>query len=284
MHTNRQILNIESKKIIDKNIFSSNAKLSNNNILKKSPYSENIINVSTKLNTNNKDFNSYNNKSNGISFDKKYNNFDSNNILKKSNKELLNNYTLNSNFNETKTNVNCQSKLNSISKVNKTIMDMSSSLNTNIKLNSNYMPVCLSPSREHFDYKSYFLDVSLNKKSVVNSNVFKNYNEESLKKQIKDKITSKLNKENFANNKEAFINDANSNNISFIELNDKYLNKRNINYKCSLNNTLANEDKLYDLYHNSFESYLNGFKNNNRVKPSYAINSKNISLKLKSLK
>lgn len=137
-------------------------------------------------------------------------------------------------------------------KIYKTIQTMTDTCNynhsgKNNNMNPIYYPICLSPVREKFDFKGYFLDVSMNKKSVIKSNVFKNYNEDVKIKQIEEKIKQK------------------SNNTL-----------RN-------NAQLKKEIIIKEDDHNSFDSFCNGFigKAKSSVKPSFSIVNKYLAERLK---
>ena len=146
-----------------------------------------------------------------------------------------------------KNNINCK-----YNKIYKTIQTMTDTCNynhsgKNNNMNPIYYPICLSPVREKFDFKGYFLDVSMNKKSVIKSNVFKNYNEDVKIKQLEEKIKQKS-------------NNTLKNNVQ--------LKKENI----------INENN-----HNSFDSFCNGFiaKAKSSVKPSFSIVNKYLTERLK---
>jgi hypothetical protein len=135
-----------------------------------------------------------------------------------------------------------------------------------------YYPVCLSPQRENFDYKGYFIDASINKKSVIGSNIFKNYNEEQLIKQQEQRIRNK----DLSN----FSGLSSSKCSNSIPLNVKF------DYQGLLNKTHTKKTITNQIVedHDSFESFTHGFTTRSCVDPSFTIANKYLTQRLKSSK
>lgn len=132
-----------------------------------------------------------------------------------------------------------------------------------------YYPICLSPQRENFDYKAYFLDASINKKSVITSNIFKNYNEEQTQKQLFERAQekSKIGRK--------FPEEKKTDFYSSLSLNKNTISKPDKQQKTA---TITEDD------HNSFDSFTHGFSQKSCVNPNFLIANKYLKERLKSSK
>lgn len=121
----------------------------------------------------------------------------------------------------------------------------------NIARQGNYLPFATSPQRENFTKESYFLDASLNKRSFVKSDVFKNYHDES--KDLRNKYQCQTS--------------THKSSLSY---------QRGFTFKSE---TEANAN--FDSIQESFNEFTNGFKGNSIASPSYVKANRYLTLMLK---
>lgn len=125
----------------------------------------------------------------------------------------------------------------------------------------------------NFDFNSYFLEASLNKKSLLNSSILKNYNEEQRQKEF----IEKLNKKNMLtdmliahkkNDNENFFKNSNIEKLPSHDIKGKYNNSNN-------NSNLNNLDD------DSFDNFAYGFSTKSTQNPSFSISCRYLKEKLK---